>query len=157
MCLQPLSSSFEVLSNFLIQQTRYRIQYISGDSFPRKTDHDDVIKWKHFPRYWPLVRGIDRWPVNSPHKRPVTRSFDVFFYLRPNKRLSKQSWGWWFQTLSCSLWRHCNGWFSTEFKALIFYNDAIKHSCLNVQGTLNKLTMHVVYGCLLNFKPIGNV
>ena len=31
-------------------------------------DHDDVIKWKHFPRYWPFVRGIHRGPVNSPHK-----------------------------------------------------------------------------------------
>ena len=30
------------------------------------------------------------------------------FDLRPNKRLSKQSWGWWFETPSCSLWRHCN-------------------------------------------------
>ena len=32
--------------------------------------------------------------------RPVTRGFDVFFDLRPNKRLSKQSRGWWFETLS---------------------------------------------------------
>ena len=30
--------------------------------------HDDVIKWKHFPRNWPFVRGINRSPVNSPHK-----------------------------------------------------------------------------------------
>ena len=30
--------------------------------------HDDVIKWEHFPRYWPFVRGIHRSPVNSPHK-----------------------------------------------------------------------------------------
>ena len=30
--------------------------------------HDDVIKWKHFPRYWPFVRGIHWSPVNSPHK-----------------------------------------------------------------------------------------
>ena len=30
--------------------------------------HDDVIKWKHFPRYWPLVRGIRQSPVTSPHK-----------------------------------------------------------------------------------------
>ena len=30
--------------------------------------HDDVIKWKHFPRYWPFVRGIHRSPVNSAHK-----------------------------------------------------------------------------------------
>ena len=30
--------------------------------------YDDVIKWKHFPRYWPILRGIHRSPVNSPHK-----------------------------------------------------------------------------------------
>ena len=30
--------------------------------------HDDVIKWKHFPCYWPFLRGIHRSPVNSPHK-----------------------------------------------------------------------------------------
>ena len=30
--------------------------------------HDNVIKWKHFLRYWPFVRGIHRSPVNSPHK-----------------------------------------------------------------------------------------
>ena len=42
-------------------------------------------------------------------QRPVTRSFDVFFDLRLNKRLSKQPWGWWFETPSLSLWRHCNG------------------------------------------------
>ena len=41
-------------------------------------------------------------------QRPVTRSFDVFFDLRLNKRLSKQSWCWWFETPSRSLWRHCN-------------------------------------------------
>ena len=34
----------------------------------RHITHDDVIKWKHFPRYWPFVRGIHRSPVNSPHK-----------------------------------------------------------------------------------------
>ena len=46
-----------------------------------------------------------------PAQRPVTRSFDAFFDLRLNKRLSKQSWGWWFETPSQSLWRHCNVWF----------------------------------------------
>ena len=69
--------------------------------------HDDVIKWRHFPRHWPL-RGIHRSPVNSPHKGQM-RSFYVFFDLRLDKRLSKQPWGWWFETPSCSLWRHCNG------------------------------------------------
>ena len=73
--------------------------------------HDDVIKWKHFPRYWPFVREIHRSPVPGkfPAQRPVTQSFDVFFDLRLNKRLRKQSWGWWFETLSRPLWRHCNG------------------------------------------------
>ena len=35
-------------------------------------------------------------------QRPVTRSFDVFFDLRLNKQLRKQSWGWWFETPSRS-------------------------------------------------------
>ena len=43
-----------------------------------------------------------------PAQRPVTRSCDVSFDLRLYKRLSKQSWGWWFEALSCPLWRHCN-------------------------------------------------
>ena len=49
-------------------------------------------------------------PVTSefPAQRPVTRSFDVFFDLRLNERLSKQWWGWWFETPSHPLWRHCN-------------------------------------------------
>ena len=49
-------------------------------------------------------------PVSGefPAQRPVTRSFDVFFDLRLIKRLSKHSPGWWFETLSCPLWRHCN-------------------------------------------------
>ena len=34
----------------------------------RERVHDDVVKWKHFPRYWPFVRGIHRSPVNSTHK-----------------------------------------------------------------------------------------
>ena len=45
---------------------------------------------------------------NLPTQRPVTLSFDVFFDLCLNKRLRKQSRGWWFETLSCPLWRHRN-------------------------------------------------
>ena len=36
--------------------------------YKKQICHDDVIKWKHFPRYWPFVWGIHRFPVNSPHK-----------------------------------------------------------------------------------------
>ena len=46
------------------------------------------------------VTGIHRSPMNSPHKCQWIR--------RLNKRLSKQSWGWWFETPSRSLWRHRN-------------------------------------------------
>ena len=47
-------------------------------------------------------------PGEFPAQRPVTRSFDIFFDLILNKRLSKQSWGFWFEALSCPLWRQCN-------------------------------------------------
>ena len=43
-----------------------------------------------------------------PSQKPVTRIFDVFFDRRLNKRLSKQSRRWWFETPSRSLWRHCH-------------------------------------------------
>ena len=67
----------------------------------------DVIKWKHFPHYWPFVRGIHWSPVNSPHKGQWCRAL-MFFDLRLNKQLSKQPWCWWFQMPLHSLWRHCN-------------------------------------------------
>ena len=73
-----------------------------------KYARDDVIKWKHFPRFLPMVKGIHRSPVECPPQRPMTRSFDVFFDLCLNKRLSKQSKRWWFETPPRSVWRHCN-------------------------------------------------
>ena len=70
--------------------------------------YDDVIKWKHFPRYWPYVRIIHQSSVNSPHKCQWCGALMLFFYLRLNKRLSRQSCGWWFKTPSRLLYRHCN-------------------------------------------------
>ena len=57
-----------------------------------------------------LALCVGNSPVTGefPSQRPVTRSLDVFFDLRLNKRLSKQSRGWWFKASSCSLSRHCN-------------------------------------------------
>ena len=46
--------------------------------------HDDVIKWKHFPRYWPFVWGIHRWPVNSPHKGQWRRAL-MFSWSAPER------------------------------------------------------------------------
>ena len=74
------------------------------------TTHDDVIKRKHFPRYWPFFFFF--WGGGGgggfPSQRPVTRIFDVFFDLRLNKQWSKQSRRRWFEPPSHSLWRHCN-------------------------------------------------
>ena len=55
-------------------------------------------------------------------EKPVTRSFDVLFDLRLNKRLSKQSLGWWFETLSRPLWRHCNIIHNMSRNVVIFYD-----------------------------------
>ena len=55
-----------------------------------------------------LLCGEFTGPGEFSTQRQVTRSFDVFFDLRLNKRLSKQPWGWWFETPSWSLRRHCN-------------------------------------------------
>ena len=71
-------------------------------------NHDDVIKWKHFPCYWPFVPGIHRWSVNSPHKGQWHGALVFSLTCVLNKRLNKQYWGWWFETPSRSLWRHCN-------------------------------------------------
>ena len=70
--------------------------------------------WRHqmetFSALLASCAGNSPVPGEFPTQRPVTRSFDIFFDLSLNKRLSKQSWGWWFETLSSPLWRHCNGW-----------------------------------------------
>ena len=69
--------------------------------------------WRHqmetFPALLAICAGNSPVPGEFPTQRPVTQSFDVFFDLGLNKRLNKQSWGWWFETPSCSLWRHRNG------------------------------------------------
>ena len=70
--------------------------------------NDDVIKWNIFRVTDPLC-GEFTGPGEFPKQRPVTWSVNVSFDLRLNKRLSKQPWGWWFETPSWSLWRHCNG------------------------------------------------
>ena len=67
--------------------------------------------WRHqmetFSALLTLCVGNSPVAGEFPAQRPVTRSFDVFFDLRLNEWLSKQSWGWWFETPSRSLWRHC--------------------------------------------------
>ena len=77
-------SSFEILSKFspffsklsgsfhqnvlLTQHRKRQFLHLGTYSYHCVGGHDDVVKWKHFPRYWPFMRGIHRSPVNSPHK-----------------------------------------------------------------------------------------
>ena len=74
--------------------------------------------WRHqmetFSALLSICAGNSPVAGEFPAQRPVARSFDIIFDLRLNKRLSKQSWGWWFGTLSCPLWRQCNVWHSHE-------------------------------------------
>ena len=63
---------------------------------------------KDFRVTGPICAGNSPVTGEFPSQRPVTRSFDVFFDLSLNKWFSKQSLGWWFETPSRSLWRHCN-------------------------------------------------
>ena len=90
---------------------------IYGWSSERKSLRSDFellwAWWRHqmetFSALLSLCVGNSPVPGDFPSQRPVTRSFDAFFDLRLNKRLSKQTWGWWFETPSRSLWRHRNG------------------------------------------------
>ena len=74
-------------------------------------------------------------------QRPVMRSFDVFFDLCLNKRLSKQPWGWWFETRWRSLWRHCNVMFnficrtSYGFAKNICYISSLLHMLRRLMKT----------------------
>ena len=76
-------------------------------------NQNDVGKWKHFPRYWPFVRGIHRSPVKFPHKGQWRLS--LMFSLMcawtngwANNRDAAKSRRQWLETPSCSFWRHCN-------------------------------------------------
>ena len=81
-----------------------------------------------------------------PAQRPVTRSFDIFFDLRLNKGLSKQSWGWLFETPSRSLWHHCNEW-QPKRPPLKRYLDSLwPQGALWVRSTLVKSMSYRLLG-----------
>ena len=95
-----------------------------------------------------------------PAQRPVTRSFDVFFDPRPNKRFSKQRRGWWFETQSRSLWRHRNENVSRVCDSFRMYSlliplplkssrlveDRIKYFGFQVASVRHRLLMHPTSG-----------
>ena len=76
-------------------------------------------RWRHqvetFSSLLALCAGNSPVTGEFPPQRPVTQNFDVFFNLRLDKRLSKQQRRRWFETLSRSLWRHCNAFACQEY------------------------------------------
>ena len=94
--------------------------------------------WRHqmetFLAWLAICAGNSPVPGEFPAQRPVTRSFDVFFDLHLNKPLSKQWRGWWFETLSCPLWRHCNvatlSWRFHGFGQLSRYIESWNSACV---------------------------
>ena len=75
------------------------------------SQQDPTAWWRHqmetFSALLALCAGNSPVTDEFPSQMPVTQSFDVF-NMCLNKRLSKQSWGWCFETPSHPLWRHCN-------------------------------------------------
>ena len=65
--------------------------------------------WHHDMEPFSALLGtceeIHRPPVDSPHKEPVMRTFDILYYVRLNKYLDKQSISWWFETSQWVRWR----------------------------------------------------
>ena len=105
--------------------------------FSSFTCHNSVLNmdmswWRHqvetFSALLAICAGNSPVTGEFPTQRPVTRSFDVFFNLRLNERLSNQSCGWWFQIPSCPLWRHCN--------AMMFSYDGIYLSTIKCVSPL---------------------
>ena len=84
-------------------------------------------------------------------QRPVTRSFDLVFDIRLNKRLSKQSWGRWFETPSRPLWRHSNESERCELDPCML-NDTISPPFVGyMRDTLQGLILNFQKKCFRKF------
>ena len=110
-CTSPFNSSTEgTLLKCMLQIAHNACNSKDVDAlkFQLVRHHDDVIKWNIFSAL--LAICAENSPVTGefPAQRSVSRSFDVLIELGLNKRLRKQSWGWWFETVSRPLLRHCN-------------------------------------------------
>ena len=104
-----------------IFQIKFKYWSSSLNLVPHVKDWD--VTWWHnqmetFATLQVLCAGSSPVTGGFPAQRPVTWSFDVFFDLRLNKLLSKQLWGWWFETLLCPSWSRSNeSWVSAVLEA----------------------------------------
>ena len=94
--------------------------------------------WRHqmetFSALLDICAGNSPVPDEFPIQRPLTRSFDVFFDVHPNKQFSKQWWGWWINTPSCPLWRHRND--RARFYNYVFIKIGIKSTTHHWKKTI---------------------
>ena len=105
-CIWQFSS--HVMNMFFFFRAIY---FSTANSQPTLASTETCVTWwRHqtFSALLAICAGNSPVPGEFPTQRPVTRRFNIFFDLRLNKRLSKQSWGWRFETLSRPLWRHHN-------------------------------------------------
>ena len=104
-----------------------------------------IAWWRHQMKTFSafLAICVGNSPVTGwfPAQRPVTRSFGGFFYLRLNKRLNKQSWGWWFETLSRPLWPHCNGLLQLLLLPTASFNSSYSSSSFNSSIKSSRLSL----------------
>ena len=120
------------------QPTKYTISNMwyfcpwSGD------DHDDVIKWKYFPRHWPVCRK-GQW-----------RGFFVSMICALNKRLSIQSWCWWFE-MPCNVLHSdmCTCWIHNHHHSVETHNSRFKAI---LRGSWS---MHIYFSVVENNKSVS--
>ena len=116
-CLEQISGTrrVNVIGNIYIYIYGMQLLIPTLTSIHICLNHSKPTWWSHQMETLSALLdiGVGNSPITGefPAQRPLTRSFDVFFDLPLNRWLSKQSWVWWFETLSRPLWRHCNDLF----------------------------------------------
>ena len=132
-------STNQSATNHRVQQIRYRTgndgDYFAPVIFGSHTCSRSVIHavtwWRHemeaFSALLAICAGNSPGTGEFPAQRPVALTFDVFFDLRLNKRLSKQSCGWWFETPLRPLWRHRND-LNSVFRSVRYYQRMYSHN-----------------------------
>ena len=128
-CLHDYSGQQQKSQNLLIthKAPEMRKVFLCQDVFMlyKTIIHDDVIKMETYSALLAICAGNSTVTGEFPAQRPVTWSFDVFFDLGLIERLSKQSRGWWFETASGSLWRHCNRFYCGFLKEITAFKNSV--------------------------------
>ena len=147
-CYKPLTYKFHSFTHSVVQVAHCQLYPSSW--------------WRHQMETFFALLAIcaGNSPVTSefPTQRPVTRSFDVFFDLRLNIWLSKQSWGWWFETPLRS-WRHCNEsygivWICTQVCYALFGLNYINMCVYNTHRFVHTKSRFKRYGVLMLFRRL---